>query len=128
MYRPLVVTVPPVALHPTLVLLVPDTEAANCCALRFEYSRCTEKPKSTPEGVARPRSSKKPTSWNPLHWSQLRCNYLPWREHVQATRRDRSTGGFPRDACVARPKHRGRELLLSSGLNIRRYGETEIDT
>lgn len=30
-YRPVVVIVPPVAFHKTAVLLVPDTEATNCC-------------------------------------------------------------------------------------------------
>jgi hypothetical protein len=30
-YSPLVVTVPPVAFHATPVLLVPNTEAVNCC-------------------------------------------------------------------------------------------------
>jgi hypothetical protein len=30
-YRPVVVTVPPVAFHATLVLLVPNTDAVNCC-------------------------------------------------------------------------------------------------
>jgi len=37
-YRPLLETVPPVALQVTVVLLVPDTVALNCCCplvLRF---------------------------------------------------------------------------------------------